>query len=92
MIKAIFFDWFNTLAHYEPPRELLHSQALKEFGIEVSPEKILPSLLEADSYFFEENANSPVAKREPKEQAVIWVRYQEMVLEGAGIKANRTLW
>jgi len=91
VIKAIFFDWFNTLAHYEPPRELLHSQALKEFGIEVSPEEILPGLLEADSYFFEENANSPVAKRKPKEQAVVWVRYQQIVLEGVGIKADQEL-
>ena len=53
MTKAVFFDWFNTLARYEPPREELYSQALREFGIEVPPEKILPGLLAADSYFSE---------------------------------------
>ena len=91
MIKAIFFDWFNTLARYEPPREKLHSQALKEFGIEKSPEEILPGLLEADSYFFEENANSPVRKRDPEKQAEVWNRYQQIVLEGVGIKTDQEM-
>jgi len=91
VIKAIFFDWFNTLARYEPPREELHTRALREFGIEVSPEEILPGVLEADSYFFEENANSPVGKRDPKEQAEVWARYQQIVLDSAGIKADQEL-
>lgn len=91
MIKAIFFDWFNTLACYEPPREELHSRALRGFGIEVSPGGILPGVLAADSYFFEENANSPVGKRDPKEQAKVWTRYQQIVLDSAGIKADQEL-
>ncbi|MBA7715811.1 Phosphoglycolate phosphatase [subsurface metagenome] len=91
MIKAIFFDWFNTLAYYEPLREKLHSQALHEFGFEVSPEKILPGVLVADSYFFEENANSPVAKRDPKKQAEVYAHYQQIVLTKAGVKAHQEL-
>ena len=50
MIKTIFFDWFNTLARYEPPREKLHSLALKECGIERTPEEMLPGVIEADGY------------------------------------------
>jgi len=91
VIKAIFFDWFNTLACYEPPREELHSRALKEFGIGVSPEEILPAVLAADSYFFEENTNSPVGKRDPKERAKVYTRYQQMILTEAGIKADQEL-
>jgi len=91
VIKAIFFDWFNTLARYEPPREKLHSRALKEFGIEVSPEEILPGVLAADSYFFEENVNSPVEKRKPEEKAEVWARYQQIVLAKAGIKSDQEL-
>jgi len=89
--KAVFFDWFNTLARYEPPREELHSQALREFGIEVSPEEILPGVLEADNYFFEENANSPVEKREPGERAEVYARYQQIILARAGVKADQEL-
>ncbi len=60
MLKAVFFDWFNTLAHYHPPREELESQALQELGIRASPQKIRPGLLIADRGYFEENALSPV--------------------------------
>ena len=35
MIEAVFFDWFNTLAKYSPPREELQSRLLGEFGINV---------------------------------------------------------
>ena len=91
MIKAIFLDWFNTLARYEPPREELHSQALKEFGIERSPEEILTGVLAADSYFFEENANSPVEKRNPKERAKVYAHYQQIVLAKAGVEADQEL-
>ena len=88
MVRAIFFDWFNTLACYEPPREKLHSQALREFGIELSPEEILPGLLAADSYFFEENAISPVERREPKKRAEVYMRYYNMMLTRVGVKAD----
>lgn len=91
MIKAIFFDWFNTLARYEPPREELHSQALKEFGIERSPEEILPGVLAADSYFFEENANSSVEKRASKRRVEVYAHYQQIVLAKAGVEADQEL-
>ena len=88
MIKAVFFDWFNTLAQYEPPREELESQALQEFGIHVSPQKIMPSLLAADRDFFEENAVFPVRERSPEEQAEIYARYQKTILTEAGVNIS----
>ncbi len=88
MIKAVFFDWFNTLAHYEPPREELQSQALQEFGIHVSPQKIMSGILVADRDFFEENAVSPVRKRSPEEQAEIYTRYQKTILTEAGVDVS----
>ncbi len=91
MIKAIFFDWFNTVAHYDPPREELHSQACREFNVEVSPDALIPGLLAADKFFFEENTNSQVGKRSPEEQAEIYYRYQVILLTEAGVKANEEL-
>ena len=88
MIRAVFFDWFNTLARYEPPREELESQALQEFGIHVSPQKIMPSLLAADRDFFEENAVFPVRERSPEEQAEIYARYQKTILTEAGVNIS----
>lgn len=91
MIKAIFLDWFNTLACYEPPHYELHSRACQHFGIEVSPEEIMKSVLLADKYYFEENALSPVEKRNPEEKAKVYYRYQEIVLTEAGVNAPKEL-
>ena len=91
MIKAIFFDWFNTLAHYEPSREELHSQALHEFNIEISPSKLVPGILAADKYFFGENALSPVEKRNPEEKTQIYINYDNLMLTEAGIKVTKEL-
>ena len=85
MIKAVFFDWFNTLAKYDPPREELQSKALKAFGINISPEVIFPALLAADKELFDEQAISPITKRSPEEQAKIYTRYQQTILTGAGV-------
>ena len=89
MIKAVFFDWFNTLARYDPPREQLQSQALQEFGIHVPPQKIIPGLLLADRGYFEENAVSPVRQRSPEEQAKVYTRYQSTILTEAGVNLPR---
>ncbi len=89
MIKAVFFDWFNTLARFDPPREELHSQVFHEFGIEVSPKELLPGLLVADKNWFEENARAKVEKRSPEEQAELGIRYEKDVLTEAGVSAPK---
>ena len=85
MIKAVFLDWFNTLALYDPPREELQSKALREFDIDIPPEKIRPALLIADKWFFEEYATSPITKRSPEEQVKIYTRYQQTILTESGV-------
>jgi len=91
MIKAIFFDWFHTLARFEPPRHQLYGQAFREFGIELPPQKIMRGILMADQYFFEENAKSPVAERSPEEQAEVYSHYPKAILTEAGAKAPSEL-
>jgi putative hydrolase of the HAD superfamily len=91
VIKAIFFDWFNTLAHYEPPHYELHRRACEHFDIEVSPEQMMKGVLLADRYFFEENTLSPVEKRSPEEKAEVYIRYEEIALTEAGIKVPKEL-
>ncbi len=87
MIKAIFFDWFYTLARFEPPRHQLYGQAFQEFGIELPPEKVMRGILIADQYFFEENAKAPVAERSPEEQVKLYIRYPKAILTESGVKA-----
>jgi putative hydrolase of the HAD superfamily len=91
VIKAVFLDWFNTLARFEPPREELHSQALQESGIEASPRKLLRGLLLADRFWFEEDIKSKIKERSPEEQAEIGLRYQQILLTEAGVEVAREL-
>lgn len=91
MIRAVFFDWFNTLAHYEPPREELERQALHEVGIKVALRDVSRGLLIADRDYFEENTLSPIRERSPEEQVEVYTRYQKTVLAEAGVNATEEL-
>ena len=88
MIKAIFFDWFNTLAHYHPPREELESQALKELGFAVSPKALSPGVYLGDKYLYEENARLPIRQRNREEQNKLYTRFHRIILKEAGITAD----
>ena len=91
VIRAVFFDWFHTLARFEPPRHQLYSQTFREFGIELPPEKVMRGILLADQYFFKENAKSPVSERNPEEQARVYLHYPNTILAEAGAKAPTEL-
>lgn len=90
MIKAVCFDWFNTLAYYQPSREEVHHQVLQEFGITLPLEKIARGLQIADKHYFEENAISPIRQRNIAEQARVFIHYQETVLTAAGVELPET--
>ena len=60
MTKAVFFDWFNTLAQYYPPREKMHVDACREVGIELTEESLSRGLLIADQFYIDENVSSPI--------------------------------
>jgi putative hydrolase of the HAD superfamily len=88
VIKAIFFDWFNTLAHYHPPREELESQALNELGFAVSPKALSPGVYLGDKYLYEENARLPIRQRSREEQNKLYTRFHRIILKEAGITAD----
>jgi len=91
MIKAVFFDLYNTLFRYEPPREALQAKALQDFGIEVTPDALRWPLVIADEFIYGEIARSSLNQRSKEEQAAIWVEYESVLLREAGIEADETL-
>jgi putative hydrolase of the HAD superfamily len=91
VIKAVFFDWFNTLTHFEPPRAELYSWAFQQFGIDLAPKVIMRGILAADRYYFEESAKSPVEKRSPEEQVEVYSHYPKAILAEEGIKVAEEL-
>jgi len=64
MIKAVFFDFFNTLVYFDPPREKHYADTAAEFGIAISPAAVAAALPEADAWWRSENFKSPIKDRE----------------------------
>lgn len=91
IIRAVFFDWFNTLARYDPPRHELYGQLFRQFGIGISAGQIMHGVAAADQYYLEENSRSPVEKRSPEAQSQVWVEYQRLILAGGGVTADKAL-
>jgi putative hydrolase of the HAD superfamily len=91
MIKAVFFDLYHTLVRYEPPQEELEAKALKDFGIDVSPEVFHRPLASADEFIYQEIAHRPLSQRSPEEKMALYAQYQRIVLKEAGIEADEKL-
>lgn len=88
MIKAVCFDFFNTLAYFDPPRDKTYSDIAAELGIKVTPEAIAQSLPQADAYWRSENFKSLIREREQKEKFAVYSEYGLHILKGAGAEAT----
>jgi putative hydrolase of the HAD superfamily len=91
MIKAVFFDFYNTLVGYDPPREELEAGVLKDFGIEVSPEVFRRPLVIADEFIYSEHARLSISKRSKEERGTLYAQYHGIILKEAGIEASPEL-
>lgn len=84
-VKAVFFDLYNTLARFSPPREEIQAEACAAFGYTVTPEGIGRGYLAADAFMAAENARGQVQTRPAEAQRTFFAEYQRLVLEGAGV-------
>jgi len=88
VIKAVFFDWFSTLAHYDPPREQLQAQVLKELGFNVSQPVMQRALVLADKTLYAELAEVSMRNRTPEERMQVYLHHQQSILNNAGIDSS----
>ncbi len=91
MIKAVFFDMYNTLVCYDPPREESQANALKKFGFDFKPEQLSAPIIAADEYFYDENAKLALAKRSDDEKKNLWAQYEAVLLKEAGITPTKEM-
>jgi putative hydrolase of the HAD superfamily len=91
-IKAIFFDWFNTLAHYDPPREEVYRGALKEHNIDVSFSQAYRGLLEGDRQFFALKARGQIKYKHLSEIEDVLTLYPLAICTAAGISASSEIY
>ena len=91
-VRAVFFDLFDTLAHFWPPREEIQKNACEDFGITLTTRGIAQGYALADNYMANENAGMlPVRSRTPEATTEFFAEYERLVLLGAGIEVNTEL-
>lgn len=81
MIKAVFFDWMNTLAHPEPNRHVAFHRIAQELGVELPAEKLIKGIYEADSQIPE---GAPPRYNEEKDKDP-FLKWWEILLANTGI-------
>ena len=87
MIKAVFFDFYNTVGRFWPPREELQAIACGEFGIKVTPEGVEVGYGLADAFMAREVARLPLRDRDRQGIKDFFAEYQRLILQGAGVEA-----
>lgn len=91
MVQAVFFDFYNTLVGFKPPREDIHAAACREQGIALQPEDIRRNLPPADEFYHRESLRLPMAQRTEAEQQTFYAQYEQMILRGAGVEVPAEL-
>ena len=91
MIKAISFDLYNTLVRFWPPLDEIQQAACRELGLGVSKPNINQGYSVADVFFNQENAARPLGLRSDKERSDFFARYEQIILENAGVPVSLEL-
>ncbi|MCX6012229.1 MAG: HAD family hydrolase [Chloroflexi bacterium] len=86
MIKAIFFDLYDTLIHYYPQKDDMQLSVCNLFNIKnVDIDSIRRGNYAADKFFYRENDKYPLYKRSEKEKTIFYIAYEKILLQAAGI-------
>jgi putative hydrolase of the HAD superfamily len=91
MIKSAFFDFYNTLCYFHPPREERQQIAWRQFGIEASLEEIRLAYVQGDHYWTLENARWPLVRRSKEEWRSFVAHYEQALLQAAGVEVSTEL-
>ena len=87
-IRAVFLDFYNTVARFDPPREQVQTRAASDHGVTVDPAAVRRSYRDADEYLARENSVQALSQRSPQEAGEFWARYEQRLLSGAGVSVD----
>ena len=91
LIKAIFFDFYNTIGKFDPSREELQMVACQSFGINVTQQGIIKGYASADSYMAKRVSVKPLRAMNPEELNDFFTEYQSLILEGSGFNVSKDI-
>ena len=85
MIRAVFLDFYGTLARWTPAREAIQAEACAAEGLQVGEEALAKGYVIADAFMAEENAKAPIPSRTEAERQRVLAEYERRLLVTAGI-------
>ncbi len=88
MLKAVFFDVYNTLARFWPPTEEIQESVGRRMGLPVTREGLVRGYAIADELFNSENSRTPLATRTPQERDAFFAEYERRILSGTGVEVS----
>jgi len=91
MIKAVCFDFFNTLAYFDPPRDKTYADIANELGVNSTPEGVAEALPAADAYWRTENFKAPIRQREQEGKIAVYTEYGIRILAGTNATPDQAL-
>ena len=91
MIKAVFFDLYQTLVHYQPAQEELEAAALQSLGIEANADDLRHPILTANEFIYNQFAKKNLSQRSREDLMALYSEYQRIVLKEAGIAADEKI-
>ncbi|MDP6822817.1 MAG: HAD family hydrolase [Dehalococcoidia bacterium] len=83
-IRAVFFDLYDTLIGFDPPREVIQGRAMGAFDLTADKNGIDAGYALADALMAEQTAQAPLSTLTPGAQLDFFARYEQLVLRGAG--------
>jgi HAD superfamily hydrolase (TIGR01549 family) len=96
MIRAVFFDFYGTLAGWEPAAGEIQRQAAAFEGLEVDAAAIDRAYPTANAMLDRENAIQRLALRTPEQRETFLAEYEQALLANAGYEVSlelaRTIW
>ena len=88
MVKAVFFDFYNTLVYFWPPLDEIQQASCAELGLEVKKNGIRKGYSLADEFMARENAVMPLADRSAQDRDSFFAEYERLILKGAGLEVS----
>ena len=84
MIRAVFFDFYGTLAGWQPPGSEIQHQAAAEEGVALDQNAVERAYPTANTLMDRENAIQPLATRGRAKRDAFFARYEQTLLSAAG--------
>ena len=85
MTKAVFFDLYNTLVTYDPPRHELQMAACREIGINVGDSDMHRAVTLGDDFWSNAEARDAINSGSTERQFQAYLEYQRFLMRSVGV-------